>query len=156
SPVCGKPRQSQETEAKPSLTLPRSRSSIERDAAETETDVHPSVLDGAPHDVLHGRARLVGGPAESRGPAVGAARHATGSGARADATLPSVVRRGGVPARRKRRYQGRRDAAERVLHRSAQAAVVRAASVRAFELSTIGGPWGKRLESRRAWIDELP
>jgi len=28
--------------------------------------------------------------------------------------------------------------------------------LRAFELSTIGGPWGKRLAARRAWIDELP
>jgi hypothetical protein len=25
-----------------------------------------------------------------------------------------------------------------------------------FELSTIGGPWGRRLAPRRAWIDELP
>jgi hypothetical protein len=28
--------------------------------------------------------------------------------------------------------------------------------VRPFELSTIGGPWAKRLAPRRAWIDELP
>lgn len=26
----------------------------------------------------------------------------------------------------------------------------------AFELSAIGGPWGRRLAPRRAWIDELP
>lgn len=26
----------------------------------------------------------------------------------------------------------------------------------AFELSTIGGPWGRRIAPRRAWIDELP
>lgn len=26
----------------------------------------------------------------------------------------------------------------------------------AFELATIGGPWARRLERRRAWIDELP
>lgn len=25
-----------------------------------------------------------------------------------------------------------------------------------FELSTIGGPWGRRLAPRRAWIDDLP
>lgn len=25
-----------------------------------------------------------------------------------------------------------------------------------FELATIGGPWGRRLEPRRRWIDELP
>lgn len=25
-----------------------------------------------------------------------------------------------------------------------------------FELSTIGGPWGRRMAPRRAWIDELP
>lgn len=29
-------------------------------------------------------------------------------------------------------------------------------SLRAFELSAIGGPWGRRLAPRRAWIDELP
>ena len=28
--------------------------------------------------------------------------------------------------------------------------------MRPFELSTIGGPWAKRLAPRRAWIDELP
>jgi hypothetical protein len=28
--------------------------------------------------------------------------------------------------------------------------------VRPFELSTIGGPWAKRLSRRRKWIDELP
>jgi hypothetical protein len=27
---------------------------------------------------------------------------------------------------------------------------------RAFELAMIGGPWGRRLAPRRAWIDELP
>lgn len=27
---------------------------------------------------------------------------------------------------------------------------------RAFELAVIGGPWGRRLAPRRAWIDELP
>lgn len=27
---------------------------------------------------------------------------------------------------------------------------------RAFELAAIGGPWGRRLAPRRAWIDELP
>jgi hypothetical protein len=27
---------------------------------------------------------------------------------------------------------------------------------RAFELTMIGGPWGRRLARRRAWIDELP
>ncbi|HEU4536092.1 MAG TPA: hypothetical protein VFS00_18335 [Polyangiaceae bacterium] len=29
-------------------------------------------------------------------------------------------------------------------------------SVRAFELGMIGGPWGRRLGPRRAWLDELP
>jgi hypothetical protein len=29
-------------------------------------------------------------------------------------------------------------------------------SARLFELSAIGGPWGRRLAARRAWIDELP
>jgi hypothetical protein len=29
-------------------------------------------------------------------------------------------------------------------------------SVRPFELGAIGGPWGRRLRPRRAWIDELP
>jgi len=29
-------------------------------------------------------------------------------------------------------------------------------SARAFELAMLGGPWGRRLRPRRAWIDELP
>ena len=28
--------------------------------------------------------------------------------------------------------------------------------MQAFELTAIGGPWGRRLAPRRAWIDELP
>src|SRR5215468_2992608 len=26
----------------------------------------------------------------------------------------------------------------------------------AFELAAVGGPWGRRLAPRRAWVDELP
>jgi hypothetical protein len=29
-------------------------------------------------------------------------------------------------------------------------------TARLFELSAIGGPWGRRLAARRAWIDQLP
>src|SRR5262245_9795288 len=32
----------------------------------------------------------------------------------------------------------------------------RVKGTRVFELSTIGGPWARRLAPRRAWIDDLP
>src|SRR5262249_61136195 len=79
------------------------------------------------------------------------------SGARRDAALPAPVRRRGLPAGRQRDAEGdfmHRVAAQRVLRRGTRDAVV--SVLRAFELSTIGGPWGKRLAAPPARIDELP
>src|SRR5262249_47490011 len=66
--------------------------------------------------------------------------------------VPCAVRRRRLPARREHRQQDGALPAERALRGRPPGR----RKVRPFELSLVGGPWGRRLAPRRRFIEALP